>query len=315
MSDDGPIDPTTSTDLDPTQAVAVPTAPLTPASDRPTDPVEQPVDPAVAWAAAVPVEPPASRSAGRARRLRWAAAIAVVALVLGASAAVAALITSGATASTVLGYVPAGSAGLRRGPPRPAGRPAPGGRRVPPEFPGFADQAALEGKLDEVLDEFVKKATEGGQSYTADIKPWFDGQLAFALGPLPPAASLRDPSASLDKVRALALISVKDAALADAWIDDTLKKAGVTGTPEPYDSTVITVVKGNGPDAPEYAYAIIGGKVVEPGLAEPEFEGQARPRAPGRRSPDRRSSSSAPCAVDDPGIGGLAARVVRVLVA
>ena len=270
-----PIDPTTSTDLDPTTAVAVPTAPLIPGSppppaDGPTDPVEQPLEPAVAWAAAVPVKPAGSGAPGRARRLRWAAAIAVVAVVLGASAAVAALITNSATSSTVVGYVPAGTlvyAEVRFDLPGDQRRAV---GEFLQKFPGFADQAALEGKLDEVLDELVKDATSDKQTYTGDIKPWFDGQLAFALGPLPAASSLADPNrgdpeAALDAVRALALVSVKDPALARAWFEAALKEAGVTGTPEPYDDTVLTVVHGDGPD---YAFAVIDDKVVAIGDVE-----------------------------------------------
>src|SRR5689334_14689663 len=72
-------------------------------------PVEQPLEPGVAWASAVPVKASTAPSSGRGRRLRWAAAIAVVALVLGASAAVAALITNAASQATVLGYIPTDS--------------------------------------------------------------------------------------------------------------------------------------------------------------------------------------------------------------
>jgi hypothetical protein len=259
-----PIDPTTATDLDPTTIAPVPTAPLAPASSSPaaaspTNPIEQPVEPAVAWAAAVPVKPAPVTGSRRARRLRWAAAIAVVAVVLGASAAVAALITNSATSSSVVGYVPAGTlvyAEVRLD--------LPGDQRQAvgeflQKFPGFADQAALEGKLDEVLDQLVEDATNGKQTYSADIKPWFDGELAFALGPLPPPSSVKDPEAGMDAARGIALVSVKDPALARAWFEAALKDNGVTGTPETYDDTVLTVVKGDGPD---YAFAVIDDKVV-----------------------------------------------------
>jgi len=275
MSDLDPRDQTTSTDLDPTTEVPVPTAPLTPSSstpagDGPTNPVEQPVEPAVAWATAVPVKPAGTGARGRTRRLRWAAAIAVIAVVLGASAAVAALITNSATASTVVGYVPAGTLAYAE-----VRLDLPGDQRRAvgeflQKFPGFADQAALEGKLDEVLDQLVKDASDDKQTYTADIKPWFDGELAFALGPLPPASSFTDrnasdPNAALDAFRALALVSVKDPALAKAWFEAALKEAGVTGTPEAYDDTVLTVVHGDGPD---YAFAVIDDEVVAIGDVE-----------------------------------------------
>ena len=49
------------------------------------------------------------------------------------------------------------------------------------KFPGFADQAALDTKLDEILDRLVGDATNGSRP-SADIKPWFDGELAFSVG-------------------------------------------------------------------------------------------------------------------------------------
>ena len=58
-------------------------------------------------------------------------------LILGTTAAVAAIITGRSAGSTVLGYVPANTIDVRGGPARPARRPAPGRRRVPPEVPGL----------------------------------------------------------------------------------------------------------------------------------------------------------------------------------
>ena len=144
----------------------------------------------VAWASgpvpASPVLPPA-KAPRRGGRVRWAVSLAVVAVVVLASAAVAALVTGQSSTSTVLGYVPADTtvyAEVRLD--------LPGDQRAATgeflsKFPGFADQAALDSKLDEVLDQVVKDATNDEQSYTADIKPWFDGELAFSVGPLPPA--------------------------------------------------------------------------------------------------------------------------------
>ena len=47
------------------------------------------------------------------------------------------------------------------------------------KFPGFADQAALEAKLDEVLDQLVKDASKGNRRTPTNIKPWFDGELGL----------------------------------------------------------------------------------------------------------------------------------------
>ena len=69
------------------------------------------------------------------------------------------------------------------------------------KFPGFADQSAIEGKLNEVMDRFVGGVTNGDQAYTTDIQPWFDGELAFALGPLPDPGTLSSGgSAAMDGI-------------------------------------------------------------------------------------------------------------------
>ncbi len=102
------------------------------------------------------------------------------------------------------------------------------------KFPGFADQAALETKLDEVLDNLISEVTDGEQTYVQDIKPWFGGEVAFSSGPLPPAASLQGDPSALGSTRGLALISVKDAALAQAWFDAAITKSGASTTTESY---------------------------------------------------------------------------------
>ena len=129
--------PTPAASPTPTPA-APPTAPLTPANQTTSTPPA--FEHEVAWASgpvpASPVVPPARRrvaavaSAGRSasRSSRWSSL---------ASAAVAALVTGQSATSTVLGYVPAGDHGVRRGPPRPARRPARRHRRVPVEVPGL----------------------------------------------------------------------------------------------------------------------------------------------------------------------------------
>jgi hypothetical protein len=263
MSDQDPNEETTTTDLDPTAAVpsvtpVVPAAPMA-ANESPTYPTPQPYEPAVAWAPAVPVTPSASKPR-RGGRLRWAAAIAVVAVVLGASAAVAALITNSASQATVLGYVPPGTivyGEVRLDLPGDQRRAA---GEFLSKFPGFKDQAALDTKLDEVLDELIKKASDGDQTYTADIKPWFDGEVAFSLGPLPPADSLMTNPSSLDAFRALALLSIKDATAAQAWFDAEVADAGATTTKETYNGATLTVIAE--PNAPKAAYAVLGGRVV-----------------------------------------------------
>lgn len=248
-------------------AATPPTAPLTPASQTTSTPTPTTYEHEVAWASgpvpASPVLPPA-KAARRGGRLRWAVSLAVVALVVLASAAVAALITGQSSTSTVLGYVPASTTIYAE-----TRLDLPGDQRRAvgeflSKFPGFADQAALDTKLDEVLDQLIKDATNNEQSYTTNIKPWFDGELAFSVGPLPKAASLLDGGPSVfGTSRALVLVSIKDQALAQAWFDAAIAKTGAKTTSESYNGATLTVLPPT--DGATAALAMIDGKVAVAG--------------------------------------------------
>ena len=125
--------------------------------------------------------------------MRWAVSLAVVALVIVASAAVAAIITGRSSTASCSATSRQARPRTRRSASTCPATSAPRPAQFLSKFPGFADQAALDTKLDEVLDQLVKDATNNEQTYTANIKPWFDGELAFSVGPLPPA-----PAASSD---------------------------------------------------------------------------------------------------------------------
>ena len=256
------IDPngdTARTELDPTASAASPGAPLTPA-DRPV-PMPIGYGHEVAWAPAVPVAPVVTTSrAPRRGRLRWAAAMAVVAVIIVTSVAAAALITGRSSQAAVLGYVPEqttmyGEVRLD----------LPGDQRLAvgaflSKFPGFADQAALDSKLDEVLDDLVKGASNGDQTYGANIKPWFDGELAFSVGPLPAPSTILGDTPSMSGVRALALMSVKDPVAAQAWIDAAVTKSGAKTTSETYAGASLTVFSETG--GAKAAFALLDGKVA-----------------------------------------------------
>ena len=128
--------------------------------------------------------------------------------------------------------------------------------KVMKAFPGFEDQAAFPMKLSEALDLLVGQATDGQQGYKNDIEPWFGGQIGVSVGPLPTTA---DPAAA----RAVALLSVKDAAKATAWADGVAAKSGAATTTETYNGVTITVAEpaaGAGADAKgmKAAYAVVG---------------------------------------------------------
>jgi hypothetical protein len=254
-----------------TSVTPVPTASHTvgtPAAAAASDPAagSSPLTPPAASTEEAPVPLTATQPVGRGGRTRWLAAAAVVGAVAIASAAIGIALTSSSGQGTVAGYVPADSlayAEIRLD--------LPGDQRAEvaeflSKFPGFADQAALDTKVDEVLDRLVSEGTDGQQTFSADIKPWFDGELAVSSGPLPDDLStLDDPEALGAKGRTLALISIKDEALARAWFESVLAENGVSGTTETYGDTTITTF----PDAmvgkATPAYAIIDARVAVAG--------------------------------------------------
>ena len=206
------------------------------------------------------IEPPAKGPEPRRSRTRALIAAGLIAVVVASTAVATLVLTSSQSTSTVLGYVPGDSVAygeLRLD--------LPGDQRQNvaeflSKFPGFADQAALDTKLDEVLDRLVSEGSKGKQTFTADIKPWFDGQLAFAAGPIPDMTT-PSPDAVAKDVRGLLLMSVKDPALAKTWFTTTLGETGVTGTPETYDGTELTVF-GSADMPGQAAFAVADDKVA-----------------------------------------------------
>jgi hypothetical protein len=229
-----------------------------PAHDPTTDTAPTPIPTAPLGTAGPPAAP-----ARRGSRARWLAALGLVAVIVGVTALATLSLTGSSPASTVVGYVPADSVAygeLRLD--------LPGDQRQEvgeflSKFPGFADQAALDSKLDEVLDRLLSESTEGKQTYTRDIKPWFNGELAFSMGPLPADASaLRDPGSAGDRARALVLLSIKDAALARTWFTNALAEKGTTGTAETYEGVELTVFADPENAQAQAAFALIDGKVA-----------------------------------------------------
>jgi hypothetical protein len=191
---------------------------------------------------------------------RWPIAIALVALVLAASAAVALLITGRAPDAKVLGYVPDGTVMYGE-----ARLDLPGDQRTAlgsflSKFPGFADQAAIDGKLNEVLDRFIGGVTNGDQTFSTDIEPWFDGELAFSVGPLPDPSTFSSGDSSMAAVRFLVLTSVKDEAGVTAWFKGVATSSGATMSGETYHGADLTLLTSEGGE--QGAFAVLEGKVA-----------------------------------------------------
>lgn len=171
-------------------------------------------------------------------RVRWGIALLVAAVVVGISAAGVWLLTGSSTTSQLAAWVPADSvmyAELRLD--------LPGDQRqklgnLLAHFPGFKDQAILDQKLAEVYDRLLKAASNGKHDYSGEIKPWFGGQVAMSVGPLP---AVQPGATSAPTARVLMLASVKDAGLASAWLTKTLADSGAQTTSETYAGVQLTV--------------------------------------------------------------------------
>lgn len=171
-------------------------------------------------------------------RFRWAVASVVTIAVLVVSTLGFMILTAGAATSGLVGYVPAGAVGYLE-----IRLDAPGDQRqnaanLLSHFPGFADQSTLGTKMDEALDQLVRNATGGRQTFTGDIKGWLGDSLAVVLTRLPPMAATGDhPKAGL------VMVGVKDPAAARAWADLTLGPA--TGA-ETYAGIALSTIEKQG---------------------------------------------------------------------
>lgn len=219
----------------------------------------EPYEPAADAAPATTVLAPGATASGN---RRWVIAAGVVGVLVVASALAFSLFTGRSASAVVLGYVPSDS--IMYGEIR---MDLPGDQRAAvgeflSKFPGFADQSTIDTKIDEVLDRLVGGATDGAQSFSSDIKPWFGGEVAFSVGALPDPDTLESPDARMDAARFLALLSVKDEATALAWFDSVIVEAGSGSqrSSEAYGDT--TIYHFVGPNEPPGAYALLDGKVA-----------------------------------------------------
>jgi len=112
-------------------------------------------------------------------------------------------------------------------------------------FPGFADQASFDLKVNETFDKWVVDASQGKFSYTGSVKPWFSGQVAVGLLEMPA------PSSTVQSTpRGVIGFGVKDRARLDATIASVRALAGsgsgATFSDENYNgTTLVTVTTGS----------------------------------------------------------------------
>ncbi len=184
------------------------------------------------------------RPARPARLLRWGVALVVVALVVGAVSVGTVLLTSGAATSSIEGWIPSGTVVYLEGRADLPGDQRQNVGTILAKFPGFKDQASLDAKIDQALDQLLQKS---GISWTTDLKPWVAGEVGVAvtrdLLDLAAAAGKNPSAATVPDRGVVVLASVKDVALATAWV---AKEAGGVPTTTAYGDGSITTVDRNG---------------------------------------------------------------------
>ena len=198
--------------------------------------------------------------------MRWVVAVLATIVVLVAAGVLAFAATGGKT-STSAGptFLPADTPVYVE-----ARLDLPGGQRdaviqLFSRFPGFADQASFDTKIDRTLDDWLSKQTSGAATYTGDIKPWFGGQISVGLLTIPATSGLSSlPSAgSLSSgARAAAAdssavigLTVKDKTALDAALAKLRQDSkDLTFTDETYDGSTLTTVKKG--DTVTAAYAV-----------------------------------------------------------
>ncbi|MEP7361593.1 MAG: DUF3352 domain-containing protein, partial [Chloroflexota bacterium] len=226
-------------------------------SDHDTDQSPAPIksdgsvfsNPASARPSDVTAEPASSQPMTMNNRWRWAVVALATVLVVGLLGAVFVLARpGGGTPSTVARYAPANSAAyleLRED--------LPGDQhnllaQFMSHFPGFADQAAFDTKLNETLDSILG-SSPAAMSWTTDVEPWFGGEIAVFSSPN--ASTLAGPNMN-------AALSVKDAEALQNVLDARFKD--VSSTDRDYQGqTVRTLLT---PDASGVSYVVTADALV-----------------------------------------------------
>ena len=229
-------------DGSPSAPESPPAPPVEPTPARAAQPAIAggPDAPAVSFAPApvststAPVEP---ASVVRPSRRRWAVAGLIALVVVALSAAGLFALVGATNSSLVSAWTPADSVVYVEVRGDLPGDQRQNLGRFLAHFPGFADQATLDQKIDETLDRLIDGMSGGKRNWSKDIKPWFGGQLAVSLSSFP-TMSGTDPGAGMADTRALLVATQKDPAAAIAWLK-SLSSAAVTE--ESYKGVSLTV--------------------------------------------------------------------------
>ncbi len=126
-------------------------------------------------------------------------------------------------------------------------------------FPGFADPAAFDLKVNDTLDRLTREASQDRYTYTGDIKPWFEGEFALGVTEVPEMSSGPDGlGASRESIPPfVGALSVADRAALDAFLARLRADApGATFTESSHGSaTIVTYQPESGPEQ-AFSYAV-----------------------------------------------------------
>jgi hypothetical protein len=168
-----------------------------------------------------------------------------VAIIVGATAVIVALASGRPSPSIAVGYMPTDTVSYSE-----YRLDLPGDQRAKMaaflgKFPGFADPSTMQKKLYEVFDRILRAASKDKQTYTANIEPWFGGQIAMGSGPIARPTQTSTGASPLGN-SGLFVVTVKDKTKATDWLKLTI---GNSLTETAYNGTTIYGIGGGGADA------------------------------------------------------------------
>ncbi|MFH1475603.1 MAG: DUF3352 domain-containing protein, partial [Chloroflexota bacterium] len=219
-------------------------------------PTGAPVESAPVESAPVEVAPVASSLAPPPARpkglLRWGVALITLAVMVGVVSVAVAILTVGGGASSVQGWLPKDTIAYLE-----VRADLPGDQRTRigdllAKFPGFADQASNDAKIDEALDKLL---ADSDSTWSRDLKPWVAGEVGFAftgaIYDLAKQAQSGGAPTTMPDDGFVVLVGVKDESAARAWVSKAVEG---TQTTETYAGAELTRVDGA---RMTYAFAVI----------------------------------------------------------
>jgi len=191
----------------------------TPVWDR-TQTVTDEMAAAEAARATAATSPAATTTARRRPGVRWLVALLGVVIVVAGSALIVSLAGGRPTTSVGLGYMPASTVSYTEIRLDLPGDQRPKLAAFLSAFPGFADQSQVEPKITDVLDRIVRAATDGKQTWSANIQPWFGGQIAIGQSLPAGGTSLSGAVTPMlaSRQNAVGVATITDRGKAGAWL-------------------------------------------------------------------------------------------------